>query len=144
MNLTQRRVISALFVSAIIGWVALTAADATYVFLFPHGPGFAPEIGPLGAFIVFGLLFSACYVIEFLLIAVPFHFFLRSRRSVSRFWPRCLLGGALFAIGAAVAALCNGSDSGDSLYVAVLAFIAGFTAFAFLAPQSNIMQPNDA
>ncbi len=33
---------------ACIGWVAMIAVFASYMFLLPHGPHFAPEVGPVG------------------------------------------------------------------------------------------------
>ncbi len=128
--------ISALFVSGVAGWAAFIAAFAAYVFLIPHPPGFAPEIGPFGSFVFFGVVFTACYLLEYMLIAVPSYVLFRSRRSIIRFWPRCFLGGLLFALGAAALACLDSIDSGRALeaplYVIVLGFIAGFAAFAFL------------
>ena len=42
-------------------WLILVLLHATYVFLVPHGAGFAPEVGPVGGFVWFTVIYSEYY-----------------------------------------------------------------------------------
>jgi hypothetical protein len=53
------------------GWGALETPFAVWVFLFPHGPNFAPEIGPAATFAVFSLAYTIGYLALFIFLAVP-------------------------------------------------------------------------
>lgn len=57
--------------AAMAGWAALEAPFAIWVFLFPHGPNFAPEIGPAATFAVFALANTIGYLALFIFLAVP-------------------------------------------------------------------------
>ena len=57
--------------SALAGWVAMIAIFAVCTFLLPHGPHFAPEVGRLGAFIIFGSVLSASYLADFVFLEKP-------------------------------------------------------------------------
>jgi hypothetical protein len=121
-----------LFTSALIGWLAFITAHATWVFLIPHPSGFGRETEP---FLYFATVLSFFYAIDFILIAVPFYLFLHSRRRPVPSRPTRLLGGALLAILLpASTILYHDFNSADLLFIAVLAFIAGFAAFAVLPP----------
>jgi len=59
------------YVQLAIGlWVCLVAIFAGWVFLLPHGPHFAPEIGPFGTFLYFVALYSVPYIFAGLIGAV--------------------------------------------------------------------------
>ena len=51
-------------------WALLMAADAVWFFVIPHGPAFAPEVGPLASFTIFGGIFSVAYFSAVAVIAV--------------------------------------------------------------------------
>lgn len=57
--------------AAMAGWAALEITFAILVLVIPHGPTFAPEIGPVGTFMVFSLAYSIGYLALFIILAVP-------------------------------------------------------------------------
>jgi hypothetical protein len=116
----------------------MITAFAVYVFLLPHGPHFAPEIGPLGNFIVFGLVLSGFYIINFLVFAVPSYYLLRTRAQPTRRWLRVLCGTALFLCSVPLWLVgCGGHNSGEGIVLcAVLAIFAGGASFYVLSPRN--------
>lgn len=59
------------YVGAVILLGALAAsAWAAFVFLVPHAPGFAPEIGPRAAFLAFLIMGSISYFFFAVLVGV--------------------------------------------------------------------------
>ena len=109
--------------SACIGWVAMLVFWAVYMFLLPHR--IKSEIGPLGGFIVFGLAFSAIYLVDFLIITVPMYFIsllLNKERSV-RSWFPILFGAGLYLL--SVKAWCSAYDDRPEWHLYVLAATAG-------------------
>lgn len=56
------------FIFVLLGiWAALLPTYAVFVFLMPHGPDFAPELGPAGAFLYFVINYSIPYFVIALL-----------------------------------------------------------------------------
>ena len=53
------------------GWAALETTSAIWVFVIPHGPNFAPEIGPAATFVAFSLVYTIGYLALFAILAVP-------------------------------------------------------------------------
>src|SRR6267378_923191 len=128
MNKSGRHPIALLALSAFVGWLALAAAWACDVFLWPHGPNFATPVGPLGAFLIFGGFFSFFYLVDFVLLAVTFYIFFRHRIVIP--WLRGLCGATLFAFSVPLwSVACRSSATHDLPLGAVLAAIAGFVSF---------------
>ena len=71
MNLKRSLIYSALL--SIASWTICVLALAIWVFLMPHPPGFAPEMGPAGTFMVvvvvgsIPFLVAAFFVFSFIL-----------------------------------------------------------------------------
>jgi len=121
-----------LLLSALAGEVALAIGFAVSIFLVPHGLDYAREDGSFVAFLYFTAFFSIYYAVEFVCVALPCCFILR--RWPLKFWPRCLLGAVLFAMGGiALISLRHSPDGGDSTELAIqfagLMAAAGFGAF---------------
>ena len=109
--------------SAFIGWIAMLVVWAVYVFLLPHR--IESEIGPFGAFFVFGLVFSAVYLVNFLIITAPIYFlslFADKGRPFRR-WSRALWGAGLYLL--SVAVWCLAYDTRPEWHLYVLAATAG-------------------
>jgi hypothetical protein len=139
---TTLPVTRALALSGLGGWVAYTAADAIYVFIIPHGAGFAPEIGPLASFIFFAAIFTVFYIAEFVLIGIPGLLILYHFGRALPLWFCGVFGAALFVISmllwAFIAAACGVLfDSSDRWFILSLASIAGFAAFLVFGLVSN-------
>jgi hypothetical protein len=60
-SVLERR-LSRFAATACIIWLVLAIAFYVFMVLIPHGPNFAPELGPTGAFLIFGLVFSLFYL----------------------------------------------------------------------------------
>jgi hypothetical protein len=90
------------------------------------------EMGFLGAFIVFGVLYSGCYLCVLVLVCAPWFYFTRNKASGIRRWLEILFGGLLFMAGIPVLSrLFFGSTSTYSMAEqAGLGLIAGFVTFA--------------
>ena len=56
------------FLMAMLIWLALVTAYAAWAFLIPHNFEFGGQIGPLGGFLAFVILYSVPYAIAALLI----------------------------------------------------------------------------
>jgi hypothetical protein len=84
--------------SAFAGWAALEIALAIPFFVIPHGPNFAPEIGPAATFVVFSLAFTSGYLALFVVMAVPLRLLVvRTEGSIAkRLLP--LASGVAFAL----------------------------------------------
>jgi hypothetical protein len=126
--------------SASTGWVAMIAAFAVYIFLLPHGPHFAPEVGPLGAFIIFGIMLSGFYIVDFVFLAIPSYYFFWNRKQPPRRWQCVLCGAVLFLCSVPLwLIVCggHGTAAGILLY-AVLAVIAGAASFYVLSPTNAV------
>jgi len=95
-------------------------------------PNFAPEIGPLGAFVVFSLVLSAYVAPPFLLVACPFLWLARPDPARKR-WPICTLTAVLVA--AVVFLVSSGLDDrrSDTLYITAVSLLpAGIGASVVL------------
>jgi hypothetical protein len=119
--------------SAIAGWAALVVADAIVEFIESHGPDYSPELGPFGAYIFFGFFFSLYYFADFVLLAVPAYFFLRTRQSPVHLGVWIVFGAATFALSVPVWSFIGADlNTTETIYCAVLAAIAGSASFYVL------------
>ena len=134
MNADCQHPIVRLAQSALAGWLGLATAWAIYVFALPHDSHFAPEVGPFGAFVIFGAVYSFFYLLDFVLLAVPCFFIFRNR-TPSRPLHRAICGAALFCLSVPLWSLASGSFRGREVLVCmVLATIAGAASFVILRP----------
>jgi hypothetical protein len=70
---------------SVVVWVVLMTANAVYMLVMPHGPHFAPELGPRGAFLVFTFAYSIPYFLAVVIVvAVLWVFALLTRRPRER------------------------------------------------------------
>jgi hypothetical protein len=124
---------------AFIGWIAVLVAWAVYVFLLPHR--IESEIGSFGAFIVFGLVFSAMYLVNFLIITTPVHFLSLSvaKGRLARRWFQTLFGAGLYLL--SVAGWCLAYNTRPDWYDYALAATAG-AASAYAVSPSHPMVSN--
>jgi hypothetical protein len=92
------RIVFLLARSALIGWAAMLMVWACYVFLMPHR--IESEVGPFGAFFIFGLVFSAVYLADFVLLALPMYFLyvFDDKEEPVRRWQWAICGGVLFLL----------------------------------------------
>ena len=84
--------------AATAGWAALEITSAILVFVIPHGPNFAPEIGPAATFVAFSLVYTIGYLALFAILAVPMRLLVVKVESAiaKRLLP--LASGAVFAL----------------------------------------------
>ncbi len=108
--------------SAFVGWIAMLVVWALYVFLLPHRV--ESEIGPVGAFFVFSLVFSAMYLVNFLSITTPVYFLLlfADKGGPARRWFQ-LFGVGLYLL--SVASWCRAYDTRPEWHLYALAATAG-------------------
>ena len=137
MNNRSRHLLASLALSALTGWLAVAIFLATYIFVLPHGTHFAPEVGPGGAFIIFGGILSCFYLLDFLLITVPCRLFLPRR-----IWPGPLLrgicGAALFCLSVPLWGFASASLSDNDMpFFLALAAVAGAASFVVLKPSTE-------
>jgi len=130
MNTVQRVLLLAR--GAFIGWIAMLVAWAVYVFLLPHR--IESEIGPFGAFFVFGLVFSAVYLVDFLIITAPVYFLLlfADKGSPARRWYQSLFCAGLYLL--SVACWCRAYNHRPEWHLYVLAATAGAASVYALSP----------
>jgi len=121
-----------LLFGALFSWLALIVEFAVWVFVIPHtAPPFGPEIGPVGSFIFFSIMLSVQFIIQFSVVAVPSHLFLRPRLSQISSWLWGLVGTALFALSVPIwSTLPLHVYTPDMFFLAALALVPGFIAFA--------------
>ena len=133
MNAANQNPLVPLGLSCLAGWSAMMVAFATWIFVVPHGRGFAPEVGPSGAFVIFGLVFSFCYLLDFLVIVVPCFLSFRLRT-----WPNVVLrgigGAALFSLSVPSWVFAARTSSDGMLLSLTFAAVAGAASFAALKP----------
>ena len=135
MNSSSRHPSASLALSALVGWLALVIVWAGYVFAVPHGPHFAPEVGPFGAFIVFGLVYSTFYLLDFILIVVPYFLFFH-RRIHPGIVLRGILGAALFCLSVPCWFFACSTDRTDMFFCMAFAAVAGAASFVVLRPST--------
>jgi hypothetical protein len=120
---------------AVIGWIAMLIVWSGDVFLMPHR--IESEIGPFGAFFVFGLVFSAMYLVNFLVITVPIYFLSLEidRESAVPNWLPSLFGSGLFLL--SVVVWCRAYNTRAEWHLYVLAAIAGATSVYAVSPSHS-------
>jgi hypothetical protein len=130
MSIAQRALLLAR--GAFIGWIAMLVAWAVYLFLLPHR--IESEIGPFGAFLVFGLVFSAMYLINFLLITAPVYFLLLSvnKARPSGRWFQTIFSAGLYLL--SVAGWCIAYNTRPEWHLYVLAATAGAASAYAVSP----------
>ena len=122
---------ASLALGCLSGWLALIVVFAAWIFVVPHDRDFAPEVGPSGTFIIYGLVFSFFYLLDFWLITVPFYLYFRLRR-----WPNTVLrgvgGAALFSLSVPCWVFAARTSSDGMLLGLTFAAMAGAASFAAL------------
>jgi len=133
MSTTQRVLV--LVRSAFVGWVAMLVILAGYEFLLPHR--IQSEIGPFGAFLVFGLALSAVYLANFLIITVPVYFLslFADKDSPVRHWVRTLCGAGLYVL--SVVLWCSAYNTHADWILYMLAATAGAASVYALSFQER-------
>ena len=133
MSATKRLLLLAR--GAVIGWLAMLIVWAGYVFLIPHR--IESEIGPFGAFFVFGLVFSAMYLVDFLVITVPIYFLSLEidAESAVPSWLPTVFGSGLFLL--SVVVWCRAYNTRAEWHLYVFAAIAGATSIYAVSPSSS-------
>jgi hypothetical protein len=123
--------------SAFAGWIAMLIVWAVYVFLLPHR--LQSEIGPLGAFVAFGLVLSALYLVNFLIITIPIYLlsqFADKWSSLPWVWP--VLGAALYLF--SVVSWCLSYNTQPEWHDYVLAATAGAASVFALSSWPNTLK----
>src|ERR1700730_5112029 len=136
-----KRVIARFVLSALLGWASFIAIFATYVFVLPHRPDFAPEIGPFGSFVFFAVMFSGYYLVGFFAITIPAALVGQASARRPSKWQWSVIGGILFACVLLLWHIVTFRFKiYDTLFMMLLAFAAGFASFLLLSPSrtSNI------
>jgi len=110
--------------AAMAGWGALETPSAVWVFVIPHGPNFAPEIGPAATFVAFSLAYTIGYLALFIILAVPMRLLVvRGESTIAkRLLP--LTSGAVFALASGTFVWLT-SSARDACSVAMLFAVAG-------------------
>lgn len=118
--------------SALAGWLAMILPFAVWMLVIPHGPGFAPEIGPMGSFLFFGAGMTAVYFANHA-VALIVHFVFQLGYS------NATKTGLAWGVGFAASVpfwflVLGGVDSLllASIFEAPFAFLSGFAAGYFL------------
>jgi hypothetical protein len=110
--------------AALAGWGAFETPFAVWVFLFPHGPNFAPEIGPAATFAVFSLAYTIGYLALFVFLAVPMRILVVRAESTV---PKKLLpfaSAAAFALASGIFEWLE-SSARDASFLVMLFAVAG-------------------
>ena len=116
--------------SALAGWATLLVALAALVFSRPQEP---PTVGYTGAFVVWGIIFSVFYLVDFALVAVLYHRLLRPWLQSLAWWWQSLVGAGLFALVALPFAAVYGSFLLPELeFCCGTAALCGFVCFLVL------------
>jgi len=113
------------------GWAALETTFAICFFVIPHGPNFAPEIGPAGTFVVFSLAFTIGYLAPFIILAVPMRLLAVKVESTTTKRLLPLVSGVAFAL-ASGAFVWLDSSARDAYFPAILFAVAGFVCMTVL------------
>jgi hypothetical protein len=117
--------------AATAGWAALEATEAFGVFIVPHGPNYAPEIGPTATFMVFSLEFTIGYLALFIILAVPMRLLAVKVESTTAKRLLPLVSGAAFALASGAFVWLN-SSARDAYFLAMLFAVAGFVCMTVL------------
>jgi hypothetical protein len=142
MNQSNRHFLMPLARSAFAGWMMLASAWGFYIFLLPHNPESFTPVGTFGAFIVWGLVYSFFYLLNFLLLAVPYFLLIKKRPQPNPLL-QTLCGAVLFGISVPLWHLASkSSDLGEVASLIPFAAIVGGLTFSTLKPsdksQANI------
>ncbi len=129
-NISDHRKVFIVILGGFAGWISLIGSLAFYIFGLPHAPGFAPEIGPFGSFIVFSIYFSLLFFGNFVLVGLPFFLIARSLSKCKGPFQSALVGAILFSFTFPVWVCARFAIRFDSiLFGVVLGFISGFVSF---------------
>jgi hypothetical protein len=125
----RSRSVADLSFAFLTGWLVLVGVLAGYIFISPHDSRFAPEVGRTGAFLVFGVLFSFAYAVNFFAMAIPAYFDALPLLSPSRF--RSMYRGmGLFAASSVIwSARLGWQTIGDLLVLMGFAVLSGGALF---------------
>lgn len=82
MHPESERFWSRYFLVGLVLWAVLAGVFAVYMLAVPHGPNFAVPLGPQGAFVIFGCVYSVGYVGLLFVTALVLAF-------VRRVWSLC-------------------------------------------------------
>jgi hypothetical protein len=116
----------ALLIGGLVGWaVLITMAGAFVVF-----KAATPEIGPFGLFLLWSGILSAFYIVDFLIITLPFHIVFHPHLSPIRRLLWSAMGGLLFGLSVPLWSLIVGhTTAGDIILHGGLGFISGSITF---------------
>ena len=116
--------------SALAGWATLLAVLAAFIFSRPQEP---PTVGYAGAFVVWGIIFSLFYLVDFVLVAVLYHRVLRPWLRPLAWWWQSLVGASLFSVVALLFVAVYGSVRPlDLEFCCGTAALCGFICFLVL------------
>lgn len=116
--------------SFLIGWLVLASEDVIYTFGIPHGPHFAPEIGPLGSLLYFLFFESWFYAVAFVLVLVPFRHWLYSTTTNAAQLRGFFITLLFAAVLSATSVFAFGADFNNLCFLFVLALLPGVAAIA--------------
>ncbi len=86
---------------------------------------------------IFGIVYSTIYLVDFVLLAIPTYFLFHGRKPPLRRWHWAFCGGVLFLLSLVVWCSAYGlRGSAEFLLYAVLAAIAGAASFYALPSQN--------
>jgi hypothetical protein len=117
--------------AAAAGWAALEAIEAFLVFIVPHGPNYAPEIGPAGTFMVFSLAFTIGYLALFIILAVPMRLLAVKVEGTTTKRLLPLVSGTAFGLASGAFVWLNNSAR-DAYFVTMLFAVAGFVCMTVM------------
>jgi len=122
--------------SGLLGWVAYLGAYAIWLFLIPHAAKMGPEIGPLASFIVWAVILSLMFVVNFAITALLISRKLKAVPSPEPTGKTCLSYSLIFAGLFAVESLAGGCRSALTLaLIALPGIAAGLISLAMLRAQ---------
>jgi hypothetical protein len=130
------RLIIRVFTAAFAGWAALLAVLAVLIF---SGKG-DPAIGREGAFLVFGIVFSAFYFVDFVLLAIPGYFILRRHMPRAARPTLVAFGGISFGLSSVVwSMVCDRPPLGDLVVGGALGAVAGSVALLVMGSGKQVI-----
>lgn len=83
--------------SFLAGWLSFVALHGFLIFGIPHDAHFSPEVGLSGTFIIFGIIGSLFYTVDFILLTLP-AYLLVSSTPPRQHWRMAGYGAGLYAI----------------------------------------------
>lgn len=116
--------------SFLIGWLVLASEDVIYTFVIPHGPHFAPEIGPLGSLLYFLFFESWFYAVAFVLVLLPFRHWLYSATTNAALLRGFFITLLFAAVLSATSVFAFGADFKNQCFLFVLALLPGVATIA--------------